>query len=43
MPPVMEPDALDRLMDVMEQAGELSERVNFEDLVDNSWAEAVTE
>ena len=30
-------------MDVMEQAGELSERVNFEDLVDNSWAEAVTE
>ena len=41
--PVMEPDALDRLMDVMEQAGELSERVNFEDLVDNSWAEAVTE
>ena len=41
--PVMKPESLDRLMDVMEQAGELSERVNFEDLVDNSWAEAVSE
>lgn len=37
--PVMKEDAFDRLQTVMEQAGELPERVEFEKLVDNSFAE----
>ena len=37
--PVMEEEALDRLMTVMETAGELEQRVAFADLVDNSFAE----
>ena len=39
--PVMEEEALNRLMDVMEGAGQLEARVDFDDLVDNSWAENV--
>ncbi len=39
--PTMKPEALERLMDVMEEAGELEERVNFSQLVDNSFAEKV--
>lgn len=37
--PVMKEDALNRLMDVMEAAGELEHRVGFTQLVDNSFAE----
>lgn len=37
--PVMKEEAFDRLQTVMEQAGELPERVEFEKLVDNSFAE----
>ena len=37
--PVMKQSALERLEDVMETAGELEKRVNFNDLVDNSFAE----
>ena len=37
--PVMTEEGLNRLMDVMESAGELTERVPFETLVDNSFAE----
>lgn len=37
--PVMQKEAFDRLQTVMEQAGELPERVEFEKLVDNSFAE----
>ena len=37
--PVMKEESLDRLMTVMETAGELEQRVAFEDLVDNSFAE----
>ena len=37
--PVMIKEDLERLETVMETAGELSERVVFEDLVDNSFAE----
>ena len=40
--PVMEPAALERLMDVMESAGELESRVEFDALVDNSYAEAAS-
>ncbi len=40
--PVMAEEALERLMDVMESAGELSARVPFEDLVDNSFAESAS-
>ena len=36
--PVMEESALNRLMDVMEEAGELDARVAFSSLVDNSFA-----
>ena len=39
--PVMKEEALSRLMDVMEEAGELKTRVAFDTLVDNSFAEAV--
>ena len=39
--PVMKKEALDRLMDVMEEAGELDARVAFEQLVDNSFAQNV--
>ena len=37
--PVMKEESLNRLMDVMEGAGQLEARVAFDDLVDNSWAE----
>ncbi len=37
--PFMGEEGLDRLQDVMEEAGELEQRVNFDDLVDNSFAE----
>ena len=37
--PVMKEEALERLQTVMETAGELSQRVEFTDLVDNSFAE----
>jgi len=37
--PVMQKEAFDRLQTVMEEAGELPERVEFEKLVDNSFAE----
>lgn len=37
--PVMHEEAFDRLQTVMEQAGELPERVSFSKLVDNSFAE----
>ena len=37
--PVMKEEALNRLMDVMEGAGQLEARVAFDDLVDNTWAE----
>lgn len=37
--PVMESYALDNLQDIMEQAGELKQRVEFDQLVDNSFAE----
>lgn len=37
--PVMKKESLERLEDVMETAGELPERVEFEELVDNSFAE----
>ena len=39
--PVMTEDSFTRLQDIMENAGELSERVEFSELVDNSFAEAV--
>ena len=37
--PVMEQEALERLETVMEQAGELDARVDFNELVDNRFAE----
>lgn len=37
--PAMKPEAFDRLQTVMELAGELDGRVDFSDLVDNSFAE----
>ncbi len=37
--PVMSEEGLERLQDVMEEAGELKERVEFSQLVDNSFAE----
>ncbi|ONI45526.1 nitrate ABC transporter substrate-binding protein [Candidatus Epulonipiscioides gigas] len=37
--PIMTEDSLNRLMDVMELAGELKERVDFEDIVNNTFAE----
>ena len=37
--PVMKEEAFDRLQTVMEEAGELPERVEFANLVDNSFAE----
>ena len=37
--PVMKQEAFDRLQTVMENAGELSERADFENLVDNSFAQ----
>lgn len=41
--PVMKEESLERLEDVMEEAGELSQRVEFSDLVDNSYAEKAVE
>ena len=38
----MEQEDLERLETVMETAGELSERVEFNALVDNSYAEKAT-
>ena len=38
--PIMEEEVLDRLQTVMETAGELDQRASYEDLVDNSFAEA---
>lgn len=38
--PVMKEEALSRLMDVMEEAGELSQRVEFSAVVTNDFAEA---
>ena len=35
----MQPEALDRLQAVMQEAGELKEHVDFEKIVDNTWAE----
>ena len=35
----MKQEAFDRLQTVMENAGELSERADFENLVDNSFAQ----
>ena len=35
----MKPKAFDRLQSVMEEAGELKERVDFNKIVDNTWAE----
>ncbi len=39
--PIMEPEAFIRLQDVMENAGELEKRVNFNDVVNNSYAQNV--
>ncbi|HWQ50879.1 MAG TPA: ABC transporter substrate-binding protein [Terriglobales bacterium] len=39
--PVMPEEAFDRLQDIMETAGELSERVPYGDLVNNTFAEEV--
>ena len=41
--PVMSEDSFTRLQDIMESAEELSERVEFTELVDNSFAEAAVE
>ena len=41
--PVMREEALENLETVMESAGELEQRVNFADLVDNTFAEAAAE
>ena len=35
----MKPEALDRLQAVMQEAGELKEHVDFQTIVDNTWAE----
>ncbi|MBR2223575.1 MAG: ABC transporter substrate-binding protein [Christensenellaceae bacterium] len=37
--PIMKKEALEKLQDVMEEAGELEKRVDFDTLVDNSFAE----
>lgn len=39
--PVMNRDSFDRLQDIMQNANELSARVNFEDIVDNTYANEV--
>lgn len=39
--PMMSEDAFNRLQDIMEMAGELGARVEFENLIDNSFAEKV--
>ncbi len=39
----MEPEAFDRLQAVMQEAGELKEHVDFQTIVDNSWAEKAAE
>lgn len=39
--PVMTEDSFNRLQDVIEQAGELSERVDFDKIVNNTFAEKV--
>lgn len=39
--PVMTEEAFDRLQDIMENADQLDERANFEDVIDNSIAEKV--
>ena len=35
----MQPEAFDRLQNVMQEAGELEEHVDFQEIVDNTWAE----
>ena len=35
----MQPESLDRLQAVIQEAGELKERVDFQKIVDNTWAE----
>ena len=39
----MKPKAFDRLQSVMKEAGELKERVDFNKIVDNTWAEKAAE
>lgn len=39
--PMMSEDSFNRLQDIMEMAGELGARVEFENLIDNSFAEKV--
>ncbi len=39
--PVMSEDSFNRLQDIMQNAGELSNRVNFSDIVDNTYASEV--
>lgn len=39
--PVMSEEAFNRLQDVMENAGELEKRINFDDVVNNKYAENV--
>lgn len=38
---MMSEDSFNRLQDIMEMAGELGARVEFENLIDNSFAEKV--
>lgn len=37
----MKEESFERLQTVMEEAGELKRHVDFDDLIDNSWANAV--
>ena len=39
----MQPEAFDRLQNVMQEAGELEEHVDFQEIVDNTWAEKAGE
>ena len=41
--PIMKQSAFDKLQEIMEQAGELDERVPFDKVVDNSFGEKVTQ
>ena len=40
--PVMSRPGFEKLQDIMQQAGQLKERVSYDDLVENRFAEAVT-
>ena len=40
--PIMKQSSFDKLQEIMEQAGELSARVPFDEVVDNSFGEKVT-